>query len=262
MASDARTDDPLFSLEGRVAVVTGGSRGLGLEIAQAYAEHGAQVVVASRDGDRCKLVADEITERTGRPSVGIAFHAGHWGDCDRLAEEVYERLGRVDVLVNNAGVSPLYASLTSVTEELMNKVLAVNFTGPFRLATLIGERMAAGDGGSIINVSSIGATRARPTQLPYAGAKAALNALTVGLAQAYAPKVRVNSLVPGPFLTDVSAAWDMDDFERNVAPTIPLGRAGRPSEIIGAALYLASDASTYTTGSALKVDGGSTYTLA
>jgi NAD(P)-dependent dehydrogenase (short-subunit alcohol dehydrogenase family) len=161
------------------------------------------------------------------------------------------------VLVNNAGMSPLYPSLTAVTEELFDKVIAVNFKGPFRLSAVVGERMAAGDGGSIINVSSVAAVQPSPGELPYAGAKAALNQMTMGLARAYAPKVRANVIMPGPFLTDISKAWDLEAFGKMAERTIPLRRGGQPSEIVGAALYLASDASSYTTGSVIKIDGGS-----
>jgi NAD(P)-dependent dehydrogenase (short-subunit alcohol dehydrogenase family) len=245
-----------FDLTGKVAVVTGGSRGLGRAMVTAFAEHGADVVIASRKGDACAALAEEITAATGRQALGVAFHAGHWDDAERLAEVVHDRFGRCDVLVNNAGMSPLYPSLTDVSEELFDKVVGVNFKGPFRLAALIGERMAAGDGGSIINVSSIAAVQPRPTELVYAGAKAALNAMTTGLARAYGPTVRCNVIMPGPFLTDIANAWDLDAFKESARRTIPLGRGGEPDEVVGAALYLASDASSYTTGAVIKIDGG------
>jgi NAD(P)-dependent dehydrogenase (short-subunit alcohol dehydrogenase family) len=134
-------------------------------------------------------------------------------------------------------------------------VIGVNHKGPFRLRALVGGRMAAGDGGSIINVSSVASIKPTPTDLPYAAAKAGLDALTAGFARAYGPKVRVNTIMAGPFLTDISKAWDMDAFNRT-AGTYPLGRGGRPDEVVGAALYLASDASSFTTGTILRVDGG------
>jgi NAD(P)-dependent dehydrogenase (short-subunit alcohol dehydrogenase family) len=163
------------------------------------------------------------------------------------------------VLVNNAGMSPLYPSLVEVSEELFDKVVGVNFKGPFRLSALLGERMAAGDGGSIINVSSVAAVQPTPNELVYAGAKAALNAMTIGLARAYAPKVRCNVLMPGPFLTDISKAWDMETFNRSASVAIPLRRGGEPDEIVGAALYLASAASSFTTGAVIKIDGGMSF---
>jgi NAD(P)-dependent dehydrogenase (short-subunit alcohol dehydrogenase family) len=248
-----------FDLSGRVAVVTGGSRGLGREMCLAFAQHGARVVVASRKGDACEELAAEITAGTGQEAMGIAAHVGKWDDCDRLAEAAYERFGRVDVLVNNAGMSPLYPSLPEVGEDLFDKVIGVNLKGPFRLSSLIGARMAEGDGGSIINVSSIAAVQPTPRELPYATAKAGLNALTVGLAHAFGPKVRVNCIMPGPFLTDISKAWDLEAFQKTAETTIPLGRGGQPDEVVGAALYLASDASSFTTGAVIKIDGGAAF---
>jgi NAD(P)-dependent dehydrogenase (short-subunit alcohol dehydrogenase family) len=249
----------LFDLSGKVAVITGGSRGLGLEMARAFAEAGAQVLIASRKQEVCDAAASEIADATGQTCVGMAYHAGSWEDSDRLADAAYEKFGRVDVLVNNAGMSPLYESLTDVSEALYDKVLDVNLRGPFRLSSLIGERMAEGEGGSIINVSSIAAVQPTPSELPYGMAKAGLNAFTLGLARAYAPKVRVNCIMPGPFLTDISKAWDMEAFAKRAQVAIPLQRGGEPDEVVGAALYFASDASSYTTGAVLKIDGGSAY---
>lgn len=248
-----------FDLAGKVAVVTGGSRGLGLSMCRAFAQAGADVLVASRKVEACEEAARAVAAETGRRCLGVAYHAGDWADGDRLVEQAYEAFGRVDVLVNNAGMSPLYDSLADVTEALYDKVLDVNLRGPFRLSALVGERMAAGEGGSIINVSSIAAVQPSPHELPYGMAKAGLNALTLGLARAYAPKVRVNCIMPGPFLTDISKAWDMEAFEARAREGIPLQRGGEPDEVVGAALYFASGASSYTTGSVLKIDGGAAY---
>jgi NAD(P)-dependent dehydrogenase (short-subunit alcohol dehydrogenase family) len=242
-----------------VAVVTGGSRGLGLEMARAFAAAGASVLIASRKLEACELVAEQIAAASGQRCRGAAYHAGEWQDSDRLAELAYREFGQVDVLVNNAGMSPLYESLSAVTEALFDKVLDVNLRGPFRLSSLIGERMAAAEGGSIINVSSIAAVQPTPSELPYGMAKAGLNAMTLGLARAYAPKVRVNCIMPGPFLTDISKAWDLEAFDKRARTAIPLGRGGQPDEVVGAALYFASAASSYTTGAVLKIDGGSAY---
>jgi NAD(P)-dependent dehydrogenase (short-subunit alcohol dehydrogenase family) len=243
-------------LTGKVAIVTGGSRGLGRAMSFAFAEHGAMVVIASRKADACRVTAGEITAATGRESIGLGCHVGDWDQCDRLVEQVYDRFGRVDVLVNNAGMSPRYDTLSDISQELFDKVLAVNLRGPFRLSALVGPRMMEAGGGSIVNVSSVAAVVPTPLEVPYAAAKAGLNNLTVSLARTFAPSVRVNCIMAGPFLTDISRSWDMAAFERNASKTIPLGRAGRPEEIVGAALYLAGDASSYTTGAILKVDGG------
>jgi NAD(P)-dependent dehydrogenase (short-subunit alcohol dehydrogenase family) len=250
----------LFDLSGRVAVVTGGTRGLGLAMARAFAQSGAEVVVVSRKGDACEKVAAELRAE-GAKAAACACHVGHWEQLDALVEDVYRDFGRVDVLVNNAGVSPTYATLTDVSEELFDKVIAVNLKGPFRLAALVGERMAAADGGSIINVSSTGAVRPTRDIVPYAAAKAGVNAMTIGLAHAFGPRVRVNAIMPGPFLTTISRAWDMELFAER-ARTFPMRRAGQAEEIVGAALYLASDASTYTTGTILTVDGGAQWSMA
>jgi NAD(P)-dependent dehydrogenase (short-subunit alcohol dehydrogenase family) len=245
----------LFDLTGKVAVVTGGSRGLGREMVLAFAERGADVVVASRKLDNCDAVADEVRAR-GRRALAVAYHAASWQGADDLAAAAYSEFGRVDVLVNNAGMSPLYPSVDAVTEDLYDKVMGVNLKGPFRLSAVIGTRMAADGGGSIIFVSSIASQRPSPTELVYGPAKAGLNALTYGLARTLGPTVRVNCIVPGPFLTDISKAWDLDAFERNAKQAYALGRGGEPHEIVGAALYFASAASSYTTGTTLNVDGG------
>jgi NAD(P)-dependent dehydrogenase (short-subunit alcohol dehydrogenase family) len=243
------------SLNGKVALVTGGSRGLGREIVSAFARAGADVVITSRKHDTCAALADEVRRSTGRRAFAHAAHVGRWDEVDGLVEAVYDEVGCVDVLVNNAGMSPLYPSLVDVGEDLFDKVLAVNLKGPFRLAALVGARMAAGDGGSIINVSSVAAIRPTPNELPYAAAKAGLDVLTAGFAQAYGPAVRVNTIMCGPFFTDIAKAWDLDAAEKMFA-AYPLGRGGEPGEVVGAALYLASSASSFTTGSILRVDGG------
>ena len=250
-----------FDLCGRVAVVTGGSRGLGREMVRAFARHGAEVVIASRKLDACQALAREVRSATGREALAVECHVGRWADCDALVERSYEHFGRIDVLVNNAGMSPRYPSLPEVSEALFDKVLAVNLRGPFRLSSLVGSRMAAGTRGSIVNVSSIAAVAPSPIEIPYATAKAGLNALTVGLARAFAPRVRVNCIMPGPFLTDISKAWT-PEMMRGVESAVPLGRAGAAGEIVGAALYLASDASSFTTGAVLKIDGGAAFSPA
>jgi NAD(P)-dependent dehydrogenase (short-subunit alcohol dehydrogenase family) len=249
----------LFDLSGRVALVTGGTRGLGLAIARAFSAAGADIVVASRKEHACRDVAAEL-RAAGRRAVGHACHVGRWDDLERLVEAAYEAFGRVDVLVNNAGVSPQYPTLGEVSEELFDKVVAVNLKGPFRLSALVGERMVAGDGGAIINISSTGAVRPTGDIVPYSAAKAGLNALTVGFADALGPKVRVNAIMPGPFLTTIAQAWDMDMLAERTR-TFPLRRAGLADEIVGAALYLASDASSFTTGSILTVDGGAQWSM-
>ena len=245
----------LFDLSGKVALVTGGSRGLGRSMVLAFAEAGADVVIASRKIDSCEVLAKDVHERFGREALPYACHVGHWGQLGAMVDAAYERFGKIDILVNNAGMSPLYDKLSEVPESLYDKVLDVNLKGPFRLSALVGERMAAGEGGSIINVSSTAAVRPSPDVIPYSAAKAGLNAITMGFAHAYGPKVRVNCIQAGPFLTDISKAWDMELF-RKQAQHFALGRGGEPEEVIGAALYFASAASSFCTGAVLALDGG------
>jgi NAD(P)-dependent dehydrogenase (short-subunit alcohol dehydrogenase family) len=244
----------LHDLTGKVAVVTGGSRGIGRAIVEALAEAGADVVVASRKLDACEEAAAEVRASTRRAEA-IACHVGRWDDCDHLVDETLDRLGRLDVLVNNAGMSPLYESLDAVTEDLYDKTLAVNLKGPFRLAVRAATHMAAHDGGSIVNIGTAGSLVASTDELPYACAKAGLNALTVGLAEAFAPSVRVNAILPGPFRTDVTKAWPAEALTGDF---VPLKRLGDPAEVAPLAVHLASAASSYTTGAIIRVDGGIT----
>jgi NAD(P)-dependent dehydrogenase (short-subunit alcohol dehydrogenase family) len=251
-----RTPAELFDLTGRVAVVTGGSRGLGREMVLGFARAGADVVIASRKLESCQALAREVEAETGRRALAHACHVGRWEDVERLADAAYAAFGTVDVLVNNAGMSPLYDHVVNVAEDLWDKVIAVNLKGPFRLTALVGTRMAAGAGGSIITVSSVGSIRPYGDIVPYAAAKAGLNAMTVAFAHAFGPKVRVNCIMPGTFVTDINRGWNWEEFGTKHAVRFALRRAGEAAEIVGAALYLASDASSYTTGAILRVDGG------
>jgi len=242
-----------FDLTGKVALVTGGSRGLGRAMVMGLARAGADVVVTSRKLNACEAVAAEVETATGRRALAWACHVAHWDEIGRLVEAAYDRFGRVDVLVNDAGMSPVYDRLVDVTEELWDKVIGVNLKGPFRLTALVGQRMIDQGGGSVIMVSSTGSIRPNASILPYAAAKAGLNALTEGFAQALGPSVRVNAIMAGPFYTDASKSWAPD---RSTPSASALRRVGEPDEVVGAALYLASDASSYTTSAILRVDGG------
>ena len=247
--------DGPFDLTGKIALITGGGRGLGREMAQAFAEHGADVIIASRKLEVLEQTAAEIAEATGRTVTAKQCHVGDWDALGELTDQVYDEFGRVDVLVNNAGMSPLYESPSAVTEELWRKVIDVNLTGPWRLSALVGERMKEAGGGSIINVSSTASLTPSAAELPYGAAKAGINNMTAGLATTFAPEVRVNCLMPGPFATDISKAWPPGVFE-HFKTAVPLQRAGEPHEIVGAALLLASDAGAYITGSIIRLDGG------
>jgi len=242
----------LFDLTGKVALVTGGSRGLGRAMALGFAAHGADLIIASRKLDACEAVAAEV-RALGRRALPVAANVSRWADCDALVHLAYQHFGKVDVLVNNAGLSPLYGKLSEVSEELFDKVVALNLKGPFRLSSLIGERMVEGDGGSIINISSTAAANPAPKAEPYGAAKAGVINLTRSFAFAFGTKVRVNCIQAGPFLTDISKAWTPE--ARETAHNA-LRRPGRPEEIVTAALFLASPASSFTTGAVLRVDGG------
>ena len=243
--------DPLFDFTGKVVLVTGGSRGLGYQMIRAFAQRGADVVISSRKLEACETVAGEV-RALGRKALAFACHAGRWDEIDALIAAAYAEFGRVDVLVNNAGMGPRMPS-HEVTEALFDSVVNLNFKGPFRLASQVAKRMYDGDGGTIINVSSTGSLMPLPQVIPYGSSKAALNAMSVSLAAEYAPKVRVNTLSPGPFRTDISKAWP-DAGKGPIA--IPRGRAAEPEDIVTAALFLASPASINVTGSLVRCDGG------
>ncbi len=250
----------LLDLGGKVALVTGGSRGIGRAVAEGLATAGADVVVASRKFEACRRAAEEIEATTGSRALPVACNVSHWEECDRLVESVDDAFGHCEVLVNNAGLSPHYPDLVSVTEELYDKTHAVNAKGPFRLSALVGSKMAAGAGGSIINVSSAGSWRPGPGDLPYAMAKAGLNALTLGLVAAFGPRVRANVVLPGATDTDIAKAWAPGALEA-ISAVNPLGRVGRPDDLVGICVFLASDAAAYVNGAQVLVDGGAFRTL-
>jgi len=241
-----------FDLSGKVALVTGASRGLGYEMAMAFARQGADLIITSRKLEACEAVAQEV-RALGRRALAYACHMGDWQQIEGLVDAAYAAFGKVDILVNNAGMSPLAPSSLETSEVLFDKVVGVNFKGPFRLTALVGPRMVAAGSGSIIMISSTGALRPSPAFAPYAAAKAALNNIATSFALEYGPSVRVNCISAGPFLTNISKAWgDPQSLNDGAA----LKRAGRPEEIVSTALYLASDYSSYTSNALIKVDGG------
>jgi len=247
----------MTGLDGKVALVTGATRGLGYAIALGLAQAGATVVVSSRKHEACVAAAEEITKATGVAAVPLALHVGQWDAIEPAIEKIQAELGSLDILVNNAGIAPLAPSLESVSEELFAKILDVNLKGPFRLMAVAGARMAAAGGGAIVNISSIGAVRPSPPEAMYAASKNGLNALTLAFAQEYAPTVRVNCVMPGAFATDMAEGWD-EEFIGKVVDRLPAARLGRPDEIVGMVVHLAGDAAGYTTGAVIPVDGGRT----
>ena len=246
----------ILDMSGKVVLVTGGSRGLGRAMSLAFAEHGADIAISSRDFESCKKTATEV-EALGRNVFVYACHVGKWDELDGLVDAVYDNFGRIDVLINNAGTAPTAPSLLETGEELFDKIISVNLKGPFRLSALVGSRMVAGEGGSIINISSIASVRPSAQTAAYGAAKSALNTITKAFSYEYAPKVRVNCIVCGPFHTDISKAWSRSEEFENLAKThFALQRAAEPEEIVSTALYLASDATSFSTGSLIHVDGG------
>jgi NAD(P)-dependent dehydrogenase (short-subunit alcohol dehydrogenase family) len=245
-----------IDLAGKVAVVTGASRGLGLAITRGLARAGAAVAVASRKSAACQAVVEELSA-AGASASAHAFDAGRWEDCDRLFAEVTARWGNAHILVNNVGMSPVAPSSLETSQALFDKIIAVNLRAAFRLCALFGNQMRAAGGGSIVNISSSGSLRPQPGFAPYAAAKAGLNVLTATFAKEFGPAVRVNTVMPGPFHTDATEGWSRsEEFARYAQRALPLKRAGDSPEIVGAVLYLVSDLASFTTGACLAVDGG------
>jgi NAD(P)-dependent dehydrogenase (short-subunit alcohol dehydrogenase family) len=244
-------DDP-FDFTGKIILVTGGSRGLGLAMALGFAARGADVIVSSRDTESCAAAAGQI-EALGRRAWAIPAHVGKWDALQDLVDAAYATAGRVDILVNNAGIAPVTDTSADMAEALFDKTIAVNLKGPFRLTALIAPRMIAAGGGAVINISSTGSQRPEPHYGVYAAAKAGLNVITKAQALEYGPNVRVNCILAGPFWTDIARSW-REELDANSDSAVR--RIGRPEEIVTTALYLASPASAYTTGALIAVDGG------
>ena len=246
---------PSLNAQGKVAVITGASKGLGRAMALGFAEAGAAVVVSSRKQDACEKVAGEIREM-GRRSLAVACHVGDWNQCEALVETAVAEFGRIDVLVNNAGIAPVPPSLLGVTADLFDKTVAVNLKGPLRLTALAAEHM--GPGASVINVSSKASLHPNPFTVVYAAAKAGLNALTMAAAQEFGGRgIRVNAIVCGTFHTDsFHKSAPTAEMRADMAGRVALGRIASPEEIVGTALYLASEASSYLTGQLIVLDGG------
>lgn len=238
--------------EGAVVLVTGGSRGLGFAMARAFARAGATVVVSSRKAEACEAAVRTITADGGR-AVAYPCHVGRWAGTDSLVESIYDAFGQLDVLVNNAGIAPSAPTSLATTEELFDKSIAVNLKGPFRLMATAGGRMRDAGRGSIINITSTAAIRPVPEYAVYSAAKGGLNLLTRAFALELGPAVRVNAIMAGPFRTDISREW-ADELDRRSDSA--LRRIGRPEEIVSTALYLASDAASFTTGAVIEVSGG------
>ena len=251
-----REDCP-FRLDGRVAVVTGASRNIGLEIARTFAAAGAEVVMAARDPDRLGACATEIRDQTGAAVLPVAADVTSAEDTDRLVARVLDAYPQIDVLVNNAYASgnTFGTHVLNIDDAAWDITFRANVLGPFRLCRGFGKGMLAGRGGAIINVLSGSAFQPTWQNTPYGATKAALWAMTRSLAVELAPAVRVNALVPGLTMSD-SGGPPAGPVADSLLAMVPMGRPGRPEEVARGALYLASDAASYTSGTALFVNGG------
>jgi NAD(P)-dependent dehydrogenase (short-subunit alcohol dehydrogenase family) len=245
---------PNLSATDKIVVVTGASKGLGRAMALGFAEAGADVVVASRKIEACEIVANQI-RALGRSALPLTCHVGDWDECGALIDASIAEFGRIDVLVNNAGIAPVPPSLTEVTSELFDKTIAVNLRGPLRLTALAAEHMT--EGGTVINISSTASLHPMPFTVVYAAAKAGLNALTKAAAAEYGPRgIRVNAILCGTFHTDSFHHGTPLEMQEHIAASVGLRRIASADEIVGTALFLASDASSYLSGELLVLNGG------
>jgi dehydrogenase/reductase SDR family protein 4 len=251
-----------FSLDGKIALITGGSRGIGRAIALAFAEAGADVVVSSRNKRPPELekVAEEIRAK-GRKALAIPAHVGKKEDVQNLVQKTLQELGRIDILVNNAGTNPVLSSMVDLEEEAFEKVLEVNLRGPFLMSKAVAKEMIKQGGGRIINISSISGLRARADGTgAYCISKAALNMMTQVMARELAGhNILVNAIAPGSIKTEFSRVnWTDPERRAQRIREVELRRFGEPEEVAGLTLFLASEASSFVTGEIIRVDGGQT----
>lgn len=248
-----------FDFSGQVVIVTGSTKGLGRAMAEGFARSGAQVVVSSRKQGLCDEVAAELSSTHGVEVMGRACHMGDWDAIPGLVDDVVARFGRIDVVVNNAGINPTSDPLVDISYELWRKVFAVNLDGPLRLSTLAAPIMRDGGGGSIVNISTVGAYIGGPGNGSYGASKAGLLNLTKVMAQEWAPwGIRVNAICPGPIRSEMTAGAEaaFPGFYERAGGATMMKRVAETEEIIGPVLYLASDASSYVTGENHSVSGG------
>ncbi|RJP17890.1 MAG: SDR family oxidoreductase [Candidatus Abyssobacteria bacterium SURF_5] len=248
-----------FSLEGKVALITGGSRGIGKAIVLEYARAGADIVVASRKLDACRACVEEI-EKTGRHGLAVAAHTGKIDQIEKLADQALSQFGKIDILVNNAATNPHFGAIMDIEKAAWDKTFDVNLNGVFFLTQLVFSKWMRDHGGAVINMASVAGLRPAPMTGTYSVTKAALIMLTKVLAaELGAYNIRVNAIAPGFIRTDMSkAVWTSDFFQEEVKK-IPVPRLGETEDLLGAALYLASDASSFVTGETIVVDGGAIH---
>ncbi|SHK14747.1 NAD(P)-dependent dehydrogenase, short-chain alcohol dehydrogenase family [Desulfatibacillum alkenivorans DSM 16219] len=247
-----------FSLEGKIALITGASRGIGEAIAHTLAENGAHCILVSRKAEALEQVARDIRDKGGQADV-IPCHMGYVDKIEGLFQEVDKRFGKLDILVNNAAANPYYGPMEQANEGVWDKTLDVNLKGPFFMCQYAAPLMRKGGGGAIVNTSSVNGINPAKFRGIYSITKAALIMLTRAYAMELGPdNIRVNALLPGLTRTKFAQAlFDDDDVKESVTKTLPMRRHAEPIEMAGAVLYLVSEAGSYTTGATLTVDGGS-----
>jgi NAD(P)-dependent dehydrogenase (short-subunit alcohol dehydrogenase family) len=252
--------EKLFDLTDKVAVITGASKGIGKAIAELYAQAGAKVVVSSRKQEAVDAVVLEIKSKGGNASA-VACNVSDSADIQKLIDATLAAYGTIDILVNNAAANPSFGPVVDTTESSFDKIIAVNVKGPFELARKVYPIMKAKRRGSVINISSIGGLRPEPGLGIYSMSKAALISLTKVMAKEWGDhNIRVNAICPGLIKTKFSEAlWSNEKILKTMMKTLPIKRVGTAEEIAALALYLAADASAYSTGSVFTADGG--YTI-
>ena len=246
-----------FDLTGKVALVTGASRGIGLAVAELFAEFGAEVIVSSRKLESLEIVAQKIRDKGGNAHA-MACHIGDEAAVSRLVSDIKDKFGALDILVNNAAANPYFGHILDTEESALRKTIEVNIQGYFQMSRLAGQLMRETGGGCIINTASVNGRRAGPMQGIYSVTKAAVISMTEAFAKECAPlNIRVNAVLPG--LTETkfaSALTQNEEMLKSYLPLIPMHRVAQPEEIAPAFLYLASDAANYVTGVSIPVDGG------
>jgi NAD(P)-dependent dehydrogenase (short-subunit alcohol dehydrogenase family) len=249
----------LFDLSGKVAIVTGSTKGIGRAIASGLSQAGATVVVSSRKQDLCDQVASDIATETGGTVLGLACHVGDWDAIPDFVDTVADRFGHIDVLVNNAGITPTRMTPSEITLDVWRKIFSVNVEGPLRTTQCVAPIMREHGGGSIVNIASMAAYSGGTVVCAYGASKAALVNLTKSQAQELVNwNIRVNVLSPGPFYSEMveGAERNAPGFKDLIASGTLMQRIADPSEIVGPVLYLASDASSFVTGDDISVSGG------
>lgn len=251
--------EKIFDLTGKVALITGASKGIGMAIAELYAQAGARVVVSSRKQEAVDAVAAAIKSKGGE-AIAVACNVGEAADIQKLIDTTVAKYGTIDILVNNAAANPSFGPVVETSESSFDKIISVNVKGPFELAKKVYPLMKAKKNGSVINISSVGGLRPEPGLGIYSMSKAALISLTKVMAKEWGDdNIRVNVICPGLIKTKFSEAlWSNDKIMSMMMKMLPIKRVGTPEEIAALALYLAADASSYSTGSVFTADGGFT----